>query len=247
MKISAAIVARNEEANLDRALTSLSFCDEIVVVDSGSTDETVAVAERRGARVLHRSWTGYADQKNFAASSAEHDWILSLDADEEVSRRLQDSIEALRRRGPDRAGYEFPRLARYLGKWIRHGGWYPDRKVRLYDRRRASWRGEFVHESVVVDGPVGGLEGDLLHYTCDSISDHVARVNRYTDLAAAEMRSHGKSPTLLRSLISPPWTFFRTYVLLQGFRDGRRGLLIAAMAAIYVFLKHEKTRDGAAE
>ena len=234
----------DEEKNLARALASLDFCDEIVVVDSGSTDSTVELARGRGARVIDNAWQGYAAQKNFAASAATHDWILSLDADEEVSSRLRESIEALRERAPQHAGYNFPRLAQYLGRWVRHGGWYPDRKVRLYDRRRAGWRGEFVHESVVVDGPVGSLEGDLLHYTCASLSDHVSRINRYTDLAAAEMRQRGEAPGLGRLLVSPLWAYFKAFVLQQGFRDGVHGLLIAWMAAFYVFLKYAKARTA---
>ncbi len=214
------------------------------MVDSGSSDGTADLARRRGARVIHHDWPGYAAQKNFAASSASNDWILSLDADEEVSPRLRESIQALQERESNRAGYQFPRLAQYLGRWIRHGGWYPDRKVRLYDRRRATWRGEFVHESIVVDGPVGQLDGDLLHFTCDSLADHVGRINRYTDLAAAELRQSGASPGLARLLLSPPWAFFKSFALQQGFRDGVHGLLIASMAAAYVFLKYAKARTA---
>ncbi len=245
LKISATIVAYNEEKNLGQALDSLDFCDETVVVDSGSSDATVEVALARGARVIRNAWPGYAAQKNFAAGAAAHDWILSLDADEAVSPQLRRSIEALRERSLDHAGYQFPRLARYLGRWIRHGGWYPDRKVRLYDRRRGAWRGDFVHESVVVEGSVGGLEGDLLHYTCDSLTEHVARVNRYTDLAAAELRRNGSTPGLLRMLSSPPWAFFKAFAVQQGFRDGVHGLLIAWMAGVYVFLKYAKARTAA--
>lgn len=243
MKISATLITRNEEVNLRRALASLAFCDEIVVVDSGSTDGTVALTQELGARVLHRDWTGYADQKNYAAEQAAHDWILSLDADEEVSSELAASIAALCERGPSADGYRFPRRARYLGRWIRHSGWYPDAKVRLYDRRKARWVGDYVHESVSVDGATGELEGDLRHYTCDSFSEHVRTVDRYTTLAAREMRSRGRRPGLLRVLAGPPWTAFRTYVLQLGFLDGFAGLLIAAMAGFYVFAKYVKARE----
>ena len=243
MKISATLITQNEERNLERALASLAFCDEIVVVDSGSTDGTVELARELGARVVHRDWTGYADQKNFAAQQASHDWILSLDADEEVSAELAASIAKLRAAGPAAAGYRFPRRARYLGRWIRHSGWYPDAKVRLYDRRKARWHGDYVHESVSVDGPAGDLAGDLLHYTCDSFSEHVRTVDRYTTLAANQMRAQGRRPGLLRILFGPPWTCFRTYVLQLGFLDGFQGLLIAAMAGFYVFSKYVKARE----
>ena len=214
-------------------------------VDSGSTDDTVALAHKHSARVLTNAWPGYAAQKNFAASAASYDWILSLDADEEVSPELRRSIESLQASQPDCAGYEFPRLARYLGRWIRHSGWYPDRKIRLYDRRRGGWRGDFVHESVAVDGDVGDLEGDLLHYTCDTLSEHVRRVDRYTDLAAAELSRNGKTPGLARLALSPAWAFVKTFLVQQGFRDGLHGFLIAWMAAFYVLLKYAKARAAA--
>jgi glycosyltransferase involved in cell wall biosynthesis len=243
VKISATLIARNEETNLPRALASLRFCDELVVVDSGSTDRTVELARELGARVLERAWTGYADQKNFAAQQASHDWVLSLDADEEVSPQLADSIQRLRQTGPAADAYAFPRRARYLGRWIAHSGWYPDAKVRLYDRRKARWAGDYVHESVQVDGPAGVLRGDLLHYTCDTFSQHIQTVDRYTTLAALEMRDRGRRPGLLRVLAAPPWAVFRAYVLQLGFLDGFAGLLIAAMAGFYVFSKYVKARE----
>jgi glycosyltransferase involved in cell wall biosynthesis len=242
LRISATIITLNEEESLPRALASVSFCDEVVVVDSGSADRTREIAERAGARVLTRRWTGYADQKNFAAQSASHDWILALDADEEVTVQLRASIQALQEAGPQHAGYRFARLARYLGRWIRHSGWYPDAKVRLYDRRRGRWHGDYVHESVRVEGSVGELAGDLLHYTCDSLEDHRRRVDRYTDLAARELIANRRRIGLGRLLASPPWAFLRSYVLQQGFRDGPEGLLIARMAASYTYSKYAKAR-----
>lgn len=244
MKISATIITFNEEARLPRALASTAFCDETIVVDSGSTDGTLDVARQAGARVLSRGWTGYADQKNFAATEAAHEWVLALDADEEVSPELRASIEALRESGPDHDGYRFPRLARYLGRWIRHSGWYPDAKVRLYDRRRGSWHGDYVHESIHVRGEVGELTGDLLHYTCDSLEDHRQRVERYTDLAAREIIENNQRVGWAKMLASPPWAFIRSYVLQQGFRDGQEGLMIARMAAVYSYSKYAKARAG---
>ena len=169
MKISATIITYNEERNLPRAIESLRCCDEIVVIDSGSTDRTVEIAERFGARVLEANWRGYAGQKNYASDMASNDWVLSIDADEALSEDLEGEIWQLKKNGATCDGYTMPRLAQYLGKWILHSGWHPDRKIRLFDRRRARWVGEFVHESVVVDGTVGELEGNLLHYTCGSL------------------------------------------------------------------------------
>lgn len=242
MKISATIITLNEEDSLPRALASISFCDEVVVVDSRSTDRTCEIARQSGAHVFQRDWSGYADQKNFAAASASHDWILALDADEEVTPALRASIVALQADAPQHAGYRFPRLARYLGRWIRHSGWYPDSKIRLYDRRRGRWYGDYVHESVRVEGSVGELAGDLLHYTCDSLDDHRRRVDRYTDLAARELIDKRRRVGLGQMLVSPPWAFVRSYFLQQGFRDGPEGLLIARMAAAYTYSKYSKAR-----
>ena len=242
VKISATLITLNEEENLPRALDSLSWCDEIVVLDSGSSDRTVEIAEQFGARVLQRDFDGYADQKNFADHAAGHDWILSLDADEALSESLAKEIREIKRTGPGYDGYRFPRKAQYLGKWIHHSGWYPDPKVRFYDRRKARWVG-LVHESVSVDGTVGELSGDLLHYTCRSLTEHLHTVDRYTTLAAREMISQGKRAHLGNVLISPPWAFLRTYILKLGFLDGFEGLVIAAMASFYVFRKYVKAME----
>ena len=243
MKISATIIALNEERNLPRALETLDCADEVVVVDSGSTDRTREVALRYGARVIENAWPGYAPQKNFAAEQASHDWILSLDADEALSESLSAEIMRLKQEGPRAVGYRMPRRAQYLGRWILHSGWYPDHKLRLYDRRRGRWAGQYVHENVEVEGPVEMLEADLLHYTCDSLSQHLLTLNRYTTLAAQELCTQGRRATAARLLLAPPLTFLKTYLLQQGFRDGYPGLLISAMAAWYVFLKWAKTRE----
>jgi glycosyltransferase involved in cell wall biosynthesis len=242
VKISATIITLNEQDNLPRALESLGCCDEIVVVDSGSTDQTVEVARRLGARVVERAWPGYARQKNFAAEQATHDWILALDADECLSDALRREIEEIKQRGARHDAYRFPRLAQYCGQWIRHSGWYPDRKVRFYDRRKARWVGDYVHESVRVEGSVGTLSGDLLHYTCPTFSRHIERVHRYTTLAAQEMAAAGRGVSLTRLLAAPPWAFVRSYFLQRGFLDGGNGFLIASMAAFYVFAKYAKVR-----
>lgn len=240
MKITATIVTLNEERNIARAIGSLRCADEVVVVDSGSTDRTREIAAGLGARVVEERWRGYAGQKNFAAACADNDWILSLDADESLTEELAAQVLKWKEDGSRFDGYSFPRLARYLGRWIRHGGWYPDRKIRLYDRRKAEWIGEYVHESVRVRGTVGEFEGDLLHYTCASLSEHLRTLDRYTSLAAQEVVARGKSVSMRHLTLDPAWTFFRTYVVQRGFLDGRQGLAIAWMAALYTFLKYAK-------
>lgn len=242
MQISVTIIARDEEANIARAIASVDFCAEVLVVDSGSTDRTVEIARSLGATVIHQGWSGYAAQKNFAAAQASHDWILSIDADEAVGADLATSIRDLSAKEPEHAGFDFPRLARYCGKWIRHSGWYPDRKVRLYRRDRGRWIGDFVHESVVVSGPIGHLDGDLLHYTCNTFRDHRANVERYTDLAAREIVSTGQQPSAWRLLLGPPFAFAKSFLAQFGFLDGAAGFTIAWMAARYVYLKHAKAR-----
>jgi glycosyltransferase involved in cell wall biosynthesis len=242
MKISATIVTLNEEPHIARAIESLRCADEVVVVDSGSTDRTREIAVRLGARVFEQPWRGYARQKNYAAECAENDWILSIDADEAVGEELEAEILELKRDGPRFDGYSFPRLAQYLGRWILHGGWYPDRKVRLYHRRRAAWKGDYVHESVSIEGTEGQLNGDLLHFTCDSLSQHLRTLDRYTSLAAEEVRARKARVTMRRLFLDPAWTFVSTYFIRRGFLDGPEGLAIAWMAALYTFLKYAKAR-----
>ena len=243
LKISATLVTLNEESNLARALESLRCCDEIVVVDSGSNDRTVEIAAQRGVRVVESEWRGYAAQKNFAAEQATHDWILCLDADEALSESLEAEIWEIKRAGPQADAYTIPRLAQYMGRWIFHSGWYPDRKVRLYDRRKARWVGEYVHESVKTDGRVAHLNSNLLHFTCDSLSQHLKTMDRYTTLAAQELAALGRVQPLWRFLFAPPWAFFKSYFLQRGFLDGFEGLVIAYMAATYVFVKDVKARN----
>jgi glycosyltransferase involved in cell wall biosynthesis len=242
VKITGTIITLNEEKNLPRCLQSLALCDEVVVVDSGSNDRTVEVAAQAGAKVLRRDWTGYADQKNYAAESASNDWILSLDADEELSEALRSEILAIKESELDVAGFRFPRRAHYLGKWINHSGSYPDRKIRLYDRRRARWVGDYVHESVVTNEPITELNGDLLHYTCDTFANHMKSLDRYTDLAAQELADRGQRVGWGRLLIDPPFTFVKTFLLKRGFLDGTRGLAISYAAALYVYSKYAKAR-----
>ena len=244
--ISATIVTYNEAANIARAIRSLGGADEVVVVDSGSTDSTCEIAAGLGARVIAHPWQGFAAQKNFAARLAAHDWILSLDADEELDERGRESLEDWKRSEPAASGYRFARRAQYLGRWIRHSGWYPDYKLRLYDRRHGQWEGSYVHESVRVAGRVETLPGEILHYTCNSLEDHARRIEFYTDLAAAEIRARGERAGWLQRKASPAWTFLQSYFFRLGLMDGMPGFWIAWMAGRYVARKYAKAAGATA-
>ena len=240
MRITATIITIDEERNIARAIESLRCCDEILIVDSGSVDRTVELAEKLGARVIEAGWLGFAAQKNRAAEQASHDWILSLDADEAIGEALEAEIWNLKKSGPQYDAYTMPRMARYLGRWILHSGWYPDYKLRLFNRRSGTWEGAYVHESVEVSGRIATLPGEILHYTCNSLDEHRARIEFYTDLAAKEMFERGESVSLLGRTLGPPWVFLNTYVFRLGMLDGWPGYLIAKMAARYVRRKYTK-------
>ena len=243
-RISATIVACNEARNLARALRSLACADEIVLVDSGSTDQTPDIAASLGARIIHQPWLGYAAQKNIATGHAQYDWILSLDADEELDAVAQAAILSWKGSQPAADAYRFARRARYLGRWILHSGWYPDYKVRLFNRRKAGWQGKYVHESVVVNGRVATMPGEILHYTCDTLQEHLQRIELYTDLAAEEMRERGETLNFLQRWVDPLWVFIHTYFFRLGVLDGHQGFLIATMAARYVRRKYAKLGRG---
>jgi glycosyltransferase involved in cell wall biosynthesis len=244
VKISATIITLNEEDNLVRCLNSLKdVVDEIILVDSGSQDRTLEIAADYGARIFSRTWTNYSEQKNYAANQASADWILSIDADECVGPELKSEITALKSAGARADAYQFPRIAFYLGRWIKHSGWYPDYKTRLYLKNKATWQGSFVHESLRVNGAVSLLKGHLLHYTCNSLSEHLTRLDRYTTLAAKDLHSRGKSGGTIQLLFSPVLTFVKTYFLNSGFRDGAHGYLIACLASFYNFMKYAKLRE----
>ncbi|MFY9556711.1 MAG: glycosyltransferase family 2 protein [Blastocatellia bacterium] len=241
MKITATVITLNEEHNIAAALESLSWADEIIVVDAESTDRTVDIARRFTDRVFVRPWPGYSAQKNFAAHQSTNDWILSLDADERVSAELARAIEGVRSANePQAAGFEMPRLTFYLGRWIKHSGWHPDYKLRLYDRRRARWQGDYVHETLELDGKVETLSGNIVHYTVRDASEHHLRMDRYTTLAAEQAFSKGKRASLVSLLVLPTAVFVRSYIFKLGLFDGVPGLAIARFAAHYEFLKNLK-------
>jgi len=239
-KLSVTVITRNEATKLSGALESVAWADEIVVVDSESTDETVAVARRFTDRVVVREWPGYLGQKNFAASAASHDWVLSLDADERVTPALAAEIRAALSSSPPHVAYLIPRVSWHLGRWIRSTDWYPDHQSRLYDRRAAHWTGKYVHERLTVEGTTGTLKGEFEHFPYRDIADHLETINRYTTDGARQMLEGGLRAHWLQRLGYPPLAFLRNYVLRGGFRDGAPGFIISTMNAYYVFLKYAK-------
>ncbi len=239
-KLSVTVIAKNEADHIARALESVAWADERIVVDSQSTDDTVAIARRFTDRVVVREWPGYIEQKNYAASLASHDWILSLDADECVTPALADEIRAVLSGAPAAKAYRIPRVTWHLGRWIRTTDWYPDHQLRLYDRRSARWVGRYVHEAVSVDGPVGTLKGELQHFPYKDISEHLETINTYTTYAARQMRENGQRSGLLQIAGHPPLAFLRNYVAKGGIRDGAAGFIISTLNAYYVFLKYAK-------
>jgi glycosyltransferase involved in cell wall biosynthesis len=238
--LTVTIITLNEAAHIGAAIDSASFADEILVVDSGSSDGTTDIARGKGVRVATREWTGYVDQKNFAAEQASHDWIFSLDADERIPPALADEIRGILAADPPYHGYRIPRVAFHLGRWIRTTDFYPDYQTRLYDRRFARWRGRYVHESVTVDGPPGRLKNDLHHYSFRDLRDQIARINQYSTLSARQMYESGRRTGPVEILVHPPAAFLRNYVLRRGFLDGTAGLTISLMNAWSVGLKFMK-------
>ncbi len=245
-EISAVIITHNEERNIGRCLDSLKgLADEIVVVDSGSTDNTEQICKDAGARFFFHAWAGYIDQKNYANSLARHNFILSIDADEALSDMLRDSIKEVKRSGSHDA-YEMNRMTNYCGKWIRHGGWYPDRKMRLFNKEKFEWGGEVIHERLVGKAghaAVGYLRGDLYHYSYYSIAEHYAQANHFTDMTAALAVAKGKKAGIIKLLLSPAIKFTRDYFLKGGFLDGYYGYVVCRISAQATFMKYAKIRQ----
>jgi glycosyltransferase involved in cell wall biosynthesis len=241
--LTACIIAFNEEERIAECLRSLAWCEEILVVDSHSTDATREIAGSLGARVIERDWPGYAAQKEFAVRAAANDWVLCVDADERLSPELQAEMQSLRERGFGASGYEMPRCTRYLGAWIRHGTWYPDAQLRLFDRRCGRWMSAYaggLHERVELDGSIERLAGDLWHEPYRTISDHLRTIDRYTTAIAEGMHAAGRRARIDQLVLTPAAEFLRFYLLKRGFRDGWRGLLLAYLHAHYVRMKYAK-------
>jgi glycosyltransferase involved in cell wall biosynthesis len=238
--LSVTVITRNEASDIDEALKSVSWADELIVVDSLSTDDTVAIARRHTDRVILREWPGYAAQKNYAASIATHDWILSLDADERITPQLAAEIQTTLAGPLPCSGYRMPRVTWHLGRWIRTTDWYPDYQLRLYDRRAAEWTGRHVHESVSVRGRIGSLQAEIQHFAYRDIADHLETIDRYTTYAARQLRENGRRAGVRDLAVNPPLAFLRNYALRGGIRDGVPGFIISTMNAYYVFQKFAK-------
>lgn len=243
--ISTVIITFNEERNLARCLDSVKdVADEIIIVDSFSTDNTAGIAAGYNARVIQNEFAGYSQQKNFATEQANYDWILSLDADETLSPELIKSILEIKK-GPQFSAYQVPRLTNYCGKWIRHCGWYPDKQTRLYNRTQGRWEEKRVHEFWRLDDntqQIGLLKGDILHYSFSTINEHLNKIEKYSELAARESVENGKSATLLKIYFSPKWHFINEYIFQLGFLDGFYGYTICRLSVYSTFLKYSKIR-----
>jgi glycosyltransferase involved in cell wall biosynthesis len=245
LTLSVAIITFNEEANLARTLASVAWADEIVVVDSGSTDRTREVAESFRAKFYVEQWKGFAAQKNSALAKATGDWILSLDADEEVEPALADEIRAVLATSPSVAGFWIPRKNFFLGRWIKHGGFYPDPKLRLFRRGAGTFEDRLVHEDLRIEGTTASLQRNLLHHAYPTIEDYLEHMNRYSSLGgemavAKRVRSFSFGDIVIR----PRLTFFYNYVLRLGFLDGREGLLLHLYHADYVSWKYAKAWEN---
>jgi glycosyltransferase involved in cell wall biosynthesis len=239
-RISAAIICRDEEDRIIDCLESVAWCDETVVVDSGSRDDTVRIARKHATRVLHHDWAGHVAQKQFALEQTLGDWVLCLDADERCTPELRGLLQGALLNPPDVAGFEVRRRSFHLGRWIRHGGWYPDWKLRIIRRGRARWGGQDPHDRLVPDGEIRRLDADLVHYTYRGFADQLRTVQRFSDVVAEGWLAEGRRFSLWRAVAHPPTKFFECYVWKAGFRDGFPGFVIAATSAFYVFTKHVK-------
>lgn len=238
-RLSVVIITLNAAEQLENCLSRCGFADEIVVVDSGSTDATLEIASRYGARALHQDWLGFGPQKQFAVSQARNDWVLCLDADEWPSEPLVAEIQQVLR-APQQAAYRFPRCNKFMGRFLRHGEGYPDLSLRLFDRRQAHWSDDLVHEQVVATGAVGRLAGDLMHESGEKISHYLAKQNRYTDLQAQLLWERNKRVGWGKLAVSPLIRFLKFYLVRQGFRDGLPGLVHIAIGCFNSFIKYAK-------
>ena len=243
LPVSLVVITKNEASCLAKCLQSTDFVSEIVVVDSGSTDDTVQIAERFGAKVFHQDWLGFGPQKQFAVNCAKYDWVLCLDADEYLSPKLRESLQKLFEKEPTAHAYRFPRCNKFLGRFLRHGEGYPDLSLRLFNRQYAHWSDDLVHEKILQneqDSQVGCLEGDLMHESGESISKYMEKQNTYTSIQAKLMWEQGKKASVTKIVVSPLVRFFKFYFIKGGFLDGVPGLVHISIGCFTVFLKYVK-------
>jgi len=245
IKLSVLIITYNEEANIGRCLDSVQqIADEIIVVDSQSQDKTIEICLDKGAKVIQHPFENFVKQRNFANKEANYDYVFSLDADEVLSPELIASIKALKLNWKHDA-YEVNRLNNYCGQWIKHSGWYPEWRARIFDRRKGEWDGLFVHEKLKLQqkSSVGKIDGNLLHYSYNSISEHIQRINKYTDLTAKEAFIKGRSSSGFKIWFNPKVRFVRDFIFNRGFLDGYYGYIICKVSSIATFLKYSKLKD----
>lgn len=246
ISLSVVVITLNEEKNIGRCLHSVEgIADEIIVVDSHSIDNTVSIAQSFGAKVISSEFRGYVAQKNFADAQASHDWILSIDADEVLSPELERSIRQIKLQ-PAFPAYELKRRTNYCGKWINHCGWYPDKKIRCYNRTKGSWKGEQIHESWQLDASpsaVGMLEGDLLHYSYYTLSDHLKQIEKFTDIMARRDVALGKDAGICKALFAAKWKFLQSYFIRLGVLDGYAGFQVCLFSAFATYIKYSKIRQ----
>ena len=238
IELTATVITFNEEENIRDCLESLRWVSHIVVVDSGSTDRTVAIAREYTEHVHVTDWPGHIEQKNRAVDLAPTDWVISLDADERVTPRLQQQLQKQLAGVPSHPGFSMPRLTWHLGRWIRHGGWYPDRKIRVFDRRKARWAGINPHDHIDLAGDALALDGEILHYSFRDLHHHIETIDSFTSIAAREMDERRQGSPLAGMLLRAPWKFIRMLLLKRGYRDGFAGFILAGIGSFYVFLKY---------
>ncbi|MEH6996985.1 MAG: glycosyltransferase family 2 protein [Limnobacter sp.] len=250
--LSAVLITLNADKQIAEALESLQFCADLVVVDSNSTDDTIEIAQKCGARVVQQDWLGFGPQKQFAVTQATHDWVLCLDADERVTPELERSIRAVIQQAEqgllpvDVAGFDMPRCNFFLGRYLRHGEGYPDYSRRLFNRKMANWSNDAVHEKVectIPDTRFEKLEGDLLHESAESLESYLTKQNRYTSIQAQHLAAHGRWPGLGKLMLSPVVRFIKFYLVRKGFLDGWPGLVHIAIGCFNSFMKYAKTRE----
>lgn len=239
-KLSVTIITLNEEKNIRDALESVKWANEIVIVDSGSSDKTVDICKEYTEKIFYNPWPGINAQKAFAKGLVTWEWLFNLDADERVSAELAAEMQRILKEGGNCDGYFIPRKVHYLGQWIEYSGWYPDYKLRFFRTKKGMWNGIDPHDEVVVNGKLGYLNGDIYHFTYENIENHIVTMNRFTSVAAREYEKRNKKSGFLSLVIRPPLVFFKKYILKQGFRDGIPGFIIAVSSAYYVFLKYAK-------
>lgn len=246
VKCSVIIITKNEAQNIESCLRSVEFCDDVIVVDAESSDATVAIAKTHTQQVFIKRWEGFAAAKQFGLKHARHSWVLWLDADERVMPELAGEIERIVANQPSEAAFTVARRAYFLGRWIKHSGWYPGRVARLFHKERASFNDAAVHEGLEINGTVGSLKNDLLHFTDPNLYHYLAKFNRYTTLASGELHKKGKKFKRSDLIIRPWWQFMKMYLFRLGFLDGRQGLLLALFSSAYVFTKYAKLWERSA-